>query len=381
MRGFALDQLGAPGTIDKDGIATGGNALMIVNGELRVPVYRGLGVVGFVDTGNVFARTDDISLGEFRTAVGFSWVQIADRTDPHRSRLQAGSAHDCRTPRGSDRHSHQSRAGFLTMRFLISDCRFQIAVRIAMCLAMLTAASSRVRADEVIDRVLAVVGGEMISLTDVTAARDLGLVPAPAAGDPIRAILSQLIDRELILAEVDRYTPPEPGAAAIDRQVRAVRERLGSEQAFARALARSGIDEKHLRETLREDLQIDAFIESALRRPGAQRRRAEWVLHRTSGGVHARGRARAVRRRAAAGYAGRGRRAPQGAGGRLDRRAAPPRGHHRSIPDGAVIDPPREGVLIDPRLQLAAAPRNAAICSRSNPAWLTIGATADRRRR
>ena len=71
MRGFALDQLGAPGTIDKDGIATGGNALMIVNGELRVPVDRGLGVVGFVDTGNVFARTDDISLGEFRTAVGF----------------------------------------------------------------------------------------------------------------------------------------------------------------------------------------------------------------------------------------------------------------------------------------------------------------------
>ena len=71
MRGFALDQLGAPSTIDKDGIATGGNALVIANGELRVPVYRGLGVVGFVDTGNVFARTDDISLPEFRTAVGF----------------------------------------------------------------------------------------------------------------------------------------------------------------------------------------------------------------------------------------------------------------------------------------------------------------------
>ena len=71
MRGFALDQLGAPSTIDKDGIATGGNALVFANGELRVPVYGGLGVVGFVDTGNVFARSDDISLAEFRTAVGF----------------------------------------------------------------------------------------------------------------------------------------------------------------------------------------------------------------------------------------------------------------------------------------------------------------------
>jgi outer membrane protein insertion porin family len=71
MRGFALDQLGAPNTIDRDGIATGGNALMIINGELRVPVHGGLGIVGFVDTGNVFANTNDISLDEFRTALGF----------------------------------------------------------------------------------------------------------------------------------------------------------------------------------------------------------------------------------------------------------------------------------------------------------------------
>ncbi len=71
MRGFALDQLGAPGTIDSAGFPLGGNAVMIVNGELRVPVRGGLGVVGFVDTGNVFAQTGDINLGEFRTALGF----------------------------------------------------------------------------------------------------------------------------------------------------------------------------------------------------------------------------------------------------------------------------------------------------------------------
>jgi outer membrane protein assembly complex protein YaeT len=72
MRGFALDQLGVPGsTLDEHGFPVGGNALMIANAELRVPVRGGLGVVGFVDTGNVFATTSDISLGEFRTAVGF----------------------------------------------------------------------------------------------------------------------------------------------------------------------------------------------------------------------------------------------------------------------------------------------------------------------
>ena len=57
-------------TIDKD-CFLGGNALVIFNAELRIPVAGGLGVVGFVDTGNVFARTTDIDLKELRSAVGF----------------------------------------------------------------------------------------------------------------------------------------------------------------------------------------------------------------------------------------------------------------------------------------------------------------------
>ena len=71
VRGFSLDQLGTPATIDKDGFPIGGNALVIFNAELRLPVRGGLGLVGFVDTGNVFARTTDLDLGQLRTAVGF----------------------------------------------------------------------------------------------------------------------------------------------------------------------------------------------------------------------------------------------------------------------------------------------------------------------
>jgi outer membrane protein insertion porin family len=71
VRGFALDQLGTQATIDKDGFPIGGNGLVIFNAELRIPVAGGLGVVGFVDTGNVFARTTDIDFGQLRSAVGF----------------------------------------------------------------------------------------------------------------------------------------------------------------------------------------------------------------------------------------------------------------------------------------------------------------------
>jgi outer membrane protein insertion porin family len=71
VRGFALDQLGTPATIDQDGFPIGGNALVILNAELRIPVRGGLGAVGFIDAGNVFAKTSAIDLGAFRNAVGF----------------------------------------------------------------------------------------------------------------------------------------------------------------------------------------------------------------------------------------------------------------------------------------------------------------------
>jgi hypothetical protein len=40
-----------------------------------------------------------------------------------------------------------------------------------------------------------------------------------------------------------------------------VRQRFASPAAFDAALARSGIDEKHLRETLRQDLRMRAYLD------------------------------------------------------------------------------------------------------------------------
>jgi hypothetical protein len=139
-------------------------------------------------------------------------------------------------------------------------------------------ASAIVRA-EVLDRVLAVVGGQLITLTDVTAAHDLGLQAADNQADPVRAILAKLIDRELVLAEVERYAPPEPSADAVDREVDKVRARFSSAEAFDAALARSGIDEKHLRETLRQDLRIQAYEEQRFAAAGDRRQSliAEWT--------------------------------------------------------------------------------------------------------
>jgi outer membrane protein insertion porin family len=71
IRGFALDSVGAPGTISSNGFPTGGNAVLLLNGELRVPVWGDFGAVVFVDGGNVFRRVTEIDLGELRGSAGF----------------------------------------------------------------------------------------------------------------------------------------------------------------------------------------------------------------------------------------------------------------------------------------------------------------------
>ena len=71
VRGFALDQLGDDATIDENGFPTGGNAMIVLNSELRVPVTGALQVVGFLDAGNVFDQVSNLRLGRIRSAAGF----------------------------------------------------------------------------------------------------------------------------------------------------------------------------------------------------------------------------------------------------------------------------------------------------------------------
>ena len=71
IRGYALDSVGAPNTITSSGFPTGGNAVLLLNGELRLPVWRDIGAVLFVDGGNVFRRVNEFDFGELRGSYGF----------------------------------------------------------------------------------------------------------------------------------------------------------------------------------------------------------------------------------------------------------------------------------------------------------------------
>jgi hypothetical protein len=104
---------------------------------------------------------------------------------------------------------------------------------------------------EVIDRIVAVVRGQIITKSDVDAAAEFGLA----------SNLEDLIDRTLMLSEVRRVAPPDPAAAAVEARLAGMRAKFNSPAAFARAMAASGIDESVLRAYAADDLRLAVYMD------------------------------------------------------------------------------------------------------------------------
>lgn len=108
IRGFALDTVGIPpkgtspaeieeATISATGFPKGGNAVLILNGELRIPLGHGIGAAVFTDGGNVFNRVMAFDFGEIRGAAGFG---LRYRSPIGPIRVDVGFKMDRRGPGG-----------------------------------------------------------------------------------------------------------------------------------------------------------------------------------------------------------------------------------------------------------------------------------------
>ena len=113
---------------------------------------------------------------------------------------------------------------------------------------------------EVIDRILAVVEGRPITLSDTRAVVALGFEPTPAPPNAEHRTVERLIDRLLMLAEVERYVPAEPRPEVIDAGVDAVRKRFPDELAFATTLHQIGMPIEDLRRYIRDNLRIESYL-------------------------------------------------------------------------------------------------------------------------
>jgi hypothetical protein len=122
-----------------------------------------------------------------------------------------------------------------------------------------------------VDRLVAVVGSDPIFASDVREVERLRLFdPAdPLAGvrPESTGLLERLIDRRVVLAEISRYSPAPPDAAAIDAAHTAWAGRFASDQERSAAFRGSRDGPAVVRAFLADTLRIEAYVSQRFSAP------------------------------------------------------------------------------------------------------------------
>jgi len=111
-------------------------------------------------------------------------------------------------------------------------------------------------AQTLLDRVVARVNGSVILLSDVRAAVLFGLVDGPAESDDA---VEQMVQRALLVEEVNRFPPPEPTAEAIESELARMRARAGV--SIDEVERTTGLGAENVRSFARDRLRVQAYID------------------------------------------------------------------------------------------------------------------------
>jgi hypothetical protein len=123
----------------------------------------------------------------------------------------------------------------------------------AFCILPLALASAQ---QLLLDKVVARIGTNAVTLSDVRAAIGLGLIDAKSEDEP--DAVNQMVNRQLMIGEVERFPPPEPSPAAVDQELAAMKMRAGAR--LDELMRATGLDEMRLGEMARVTLRIQAYV-------------------------------------------------------------------------------------------------------------------------
>jgi len=128
--------------------------------------------------------------------------------------------------------------------------------RAALVLGLVAAVAGPLAGQTLLDRVVARVNGSVILLSDVRAAAAVGLIEAaPDSPDAVE----QMVQRTLLVEEVNRFPPPEPTGEAVDGELARLRERAGG--SLDDVERTTGIQADHVRLLARDRLRIQGYID------------------------------------------------------------------------------------------------------------------------
>ncbi|HWP44879.1 MAG TPA: SurA N-terminal domain-containing protein [Blastocatellia bacterium] len=137
--------------------------------------------------------------------------------------------------------------------------------RVLILLVMVSVAAGAVRAQQIVDQILALVNNEIITKTDLLWSLALEpSAPSPAgeiSSDILRRKLDVMIDERLVAQEAARLPGAEVSEEEIDRKRAQLIGRFKSEAEFRQRIESVGLTPERLDQLLRERILIDRFIE------------------------------------------------------------------------------------------------------------------------
>jgi len=126
----------------------------------------------------------------------------------------------------------------------------------AWALVLAASVASPLPAQTLLDRVVARVNGTVILLSDVRAAALLGLLDAPPESEDA---VEQMVQRSLLVEEVNRFPPPEPTAEAVDAELARLQTRAGASGDEVERT--TGLTADNVRLLARDRLRVQSYID------------------------------------------------------------------------------------------------------------------------
>lgn len=141
-----------------------------------------------------------------------------------------------------------------------------IAVFISVALSIASAMLPPGAAPAPVERIAAVVNGQILFLSDLQRHR-LFFEPAEkedGTGPDQKERLDRLIEHRLFLAEAHRFVLQGPSDKEIDDRLNQVRKRFKTDQAFQEALRQTGFSLEALKEEVRARLWVEKLIQERI---------------------------------------------------------------------------------------------------------------------
>jgi hypothetical protein len=131
-------------------------------------------------------------------------------------------------------------------------------------LVLALAASSSIRRQEVVDRIVARVENDIILLSDVRELKEYQeLVNGKSESES--AIVDRLIDQWIVRSEAEVSRFPQPKDEEIDREVSRVVKSFSSAEEYEARKKQSGLNDAEVRKIVTAQLYLDNYLDSRFR--------------------------------------------------------------------------------------------------------------------